>query len=193
MPMRVALRRTGQVTALVFVAGLLALLIWRTAFAGDGGVAAELAQGRHPVAPAFTLPRLDDGSPLSLRSLRGQAVVVNFWASWCPPCKVEAPALQRLYERYRRQGLVVVGIDQEDFRADARRFVRRHGLTFPVVHDRDKSTVGRFGVTGYPETYFVDRSGRIVGDRITGPIDSEKNRRRVQDGIAAALARPAAG
>ncbi len=70
-------------------------------FAGGGGVAAELAQGRHPSAPTFTLPRLDDGSPLSLASLRGKAVVINFFTSWCPPCKVEAPALQRLYERYR--------------------------------------------------------------------------------------------
>lgn len=162
-------------------------------FAGGGGVAAELAQGRHPSAPTFTLPRLDDGSPLSLASLRGKAVVINFFTSWCPPCKVEAPALQRLYERYRQQGLVVVGLDQEDFRADARRFARRYGLTFPVVHDRDKSMIGRFGVTGYPETYFVDRSGRIVGVRITGPIDSDKNRRNVQQGIALALGRADAG
>lgn len=162
-------------------------------FADGGGLAAELSQGRHPSVPAFTLPRLDDGSPLSLASLRGKAVVIHFFTSWCPPCKVEAPAVQRLYERYRQQGLVVVGLDQEDFRADARRFVRRYRLTFPVVYDRDKSMIGRFGVTGYPETYFVDRSGRIVGDRITGPIDSDKNRRVVQEGIELILRRADAG
>lgn len=187
--MTVALRRVGQVVALGLVACLLGLLIWKTAFAREGGVAAELVRGTHPEAPAFALPRLDNGSVLSLASLLGKAVVINFWASWCPPCKTEAPALQRLYERFRRQGLVVLGVDQEDFRGDARRFARRYGFTFPIVHDRDKTMVGRFGVTGYPETYFIDRSGRIVGDRITGPVDSSRNRRLLAEGVALALGR----
>ena len=171
----------------MLVAGLLALLVWKVAFANDGGAAAELARGEHPSAPLFTLPRLDADGSLLLASLRGKAVVVNFWASWCPPCKQEAPALQRLYDRYRARGLVVVGLNQEDFTGDARSFMRRYGITFPVVHDRNKSMVGRYGVTGYPETYFIDRNGRLVGERITGPIDGNDNPERVRQGVKLAL------
>ena len=103
-----------------------------------------------------------DGSGGDSRSLdlaKGRPVVVNFWASWCVPCKDEAPALQATYEQYRKQGLVVVGIDVEDFKQDAKRFAKRYGLTYPIVYDGNRSTIGKWGVTGYPETFFVDRRG----------------------------------
>ena len=86
-------------------------------------------------------------------------MIVNFWASWCIPCKDEAPALQKTYEKYRAQGLVVLGIDAQDFREDAKRFAKRFGVTYPVVYDGSGSTLGKWGVTGFPETFFVDRSG----------------------------------
>jgi cytochrome c biogenesis protein CcmG/thiol:disulfide interchange protein DsbE len=180
-------RLVGQVCALALVAGLLGLLVWKVA-KDDTGAAGELAKGGHPVAPAFALQRLDGSGPLSIADLRGKAVVVNFWASWCLPCKDEAPALQSTYERYRKQGLVVLGVDLEDFKQDAQRFAKRYGLTYPIVRDTNKVTVGRWGVTGYPETFFVDRRGRLVGERIQGGVDLERNKVTFAQGVALALA-----
>ena len=114
-------------------------------------------------------------------------MIVNFWASWCIPCKDEAPALQKTYEKYRAQGLTVLGIDAQDFRQDARRFAKRFGVTYPVVYDGSGSTLGKWGVTGFPETFFVDRSGRLVGERIQGGIDTERNKAAYAEGVQAAL------
>ena len=180
-------QRVGQAIALVVVAGLLGLLVWKVAFDREGGAAAELAEGKPVVAPAFTLDRLDRSGQLSMQDLRGKAVVVNFWASWCVPCREEAPVLQETYERYRDQGLVVLGVDVNDFRQDARTFVRRFGLTYPIVYDGKGSTVGRWGVRAFPETFFVDRSGKLVGERIAGAVDIARNRAAYERGVALAL------
>jgi cytochrome c biogenesis protein CcmG/thiol:disulfide interchange protein DsbE len=182
-----AAQRVGQAIALVGVAALLGLLVWKVAFGDEQTAADDLAAGRLVKAPAFTLDRLDREARLSMADLRGKAVVVNFWASWCVPCRDEAPVLQQTYERYRKQGLVVLGIDVNDFRKDARRFMRRHGLTYPVVYDGKGSTVGKWGVRGFPETFFVDRSGKLVGERIEGAVDIERNRETFERGIALAL------
>lgn len=113
-------------------------------------------------APAFSLPLLD-GGVLRSESLRGRVVVVNFWASWCyPACYDEAPHLQRLWERYRGRGVVVVGVNIQDTESGARAFVRRFGQTFPVGMDRSGTIAIDFGVVGVPETYLIDRQWRIV-------------------------------
>jgi cytochrome c biogenesis protein CcmG/thiol:disulfide interchange protein DsbE len=182
-----SIQRVAQVIALAGVAALLGLLIWRVAFRDDTGAADELAQGKLVDAPAFTLDRLDRDGQLRLSDLDGKAVVVNFWASWCIPCRDEAPVLQKTYERYRDEGLVVLGVDVNDFRQDARRFMKRYGLTYPVVYDGKGSTVGKWGVRGFPETFFVDRSGTLVGERIEGPVDIERNREAYERGVALAL------
>ena len=182
-----SVQRVGQAIALAGVAALLGLLVWKVAFDREGGVAADLGRGKLVNAPAFTLDRLDREGRLSLADLRGKAVVVNFWASWCIPCRDEAPVLQQTYERYRDQGLVVLGVDFNDFRQDARRFIDRFDLTYPVVFDGKGSTAGRWGLRGVPETFFVDRSGAIVGEPIYGPVDSERNRVAYERGIALAL------
>ena len=182
-----SIQRVAQVIALVGVAALLGLLIWRVAFKDTTGAADELAQGKLVEAPAFTLDRLDRDGRLALADLKGKAVVVNFWASWCIPCRDEAPVLQKTYERYRDQGLVVLGVDVNDFRQDARRFMKRYGLTYPVAYDGKGSTVGKWGVRGFPETFFVDRSGTLVGERIEGAVDIERNRDAFQRGVALAL------
>ena len=180
-------QRIAQLAALIGVAALLALLIWKVAFGRTTGAADELAEGKLVHAPAFTLDRLDRNGQLAVADLRGKAVVVNFWASWCVPCRDEAPVLQKTYERYRDQGLVVLGVDVNDFRQDARRFMKRYGLSYPVVYDGKGSTVGKWGVRGFPETFFVDRTGKLVGERIEGAVDIERNRDAFQRGVALAL------
>jgi cytochrome c biogenesis protein CcmG/thiol:disulfide interchange protein DsbE len=180
-------QRVAQLAALIGVAALLGLLIWKVAFGRTTGAADELAEGKLVHAPAFTLDRLDREGQLSVADLKGKAVVVNFWASWCVPCRDEAPVLQTTYERYRDQGLVVLGIDVNDFHQDARRFMKRYGLTYPVVYDGKGSTVGKWGVRGFPETFFVDRTGKLVGERIEGAVDIERNRDAFQRGVALAL------
>ena len=180
-------QRVAQLAALIGVAALLGLLIWKVAFGRTTGAADELADGKLVHAPAFTLDRLDREGQLGVADLKGKAVVVNFWASWCVPCRDEAPVLQTTYERYRDQGLVVLGIDVNDFRQDARRFMKRYGLTYPVVYDGKGSTVGKWGVRGFPETFFVDRTGKLVGERIEGAVDIERNRDAFQRGVALAL------
>jgi cytochrome c biogenesis protein CcmG/thiol:disulfide interchange protein DsbE len=109
-------RAVGQAVAIAAVASLLALLVWKVVQGNEGGIADALAKGENPVAPVFTLPRVDTTGDFSIASLRGKAVVVNFWASWCIPCKDEAPFLQKTYEKYGKQGLVVLGVDAQDFR-----------------------------------------------------------------------------
>jgi cytochrome c biogenesis protein CcmG/thiol:disulfide interchange protein DsbE len=181
------LQRVGQAIALAGVGTLLGLLVWKVAFDDQNGAADRLARGELVHAPAFALDRLDRSGTLSMASLRGKPLVVNFWASWCGPCKDEAPFLQQTYERYRSQGLVVLGVDVKDFREDARRFMRRYGITYPVVYDGKGSTIGRWGLQGYPETFFVDRSGKLVGERIAGGVDIERNRETFERGVALAL------
>ena len=109
--------------------------------------------------------------------------MLNFWASWCLPCKEETPRLQKAWERWRDDGVMIVGVDAQDFRADAKRFMTRFGVTYPVVYDGKGSTLGRYGVTGFPETYFVSRDGKLVGERVQGEISDE----HLERGITAAL------
>jgi cytochrome c biogenesis protein CcmG/thiol:disulfide interchange protein DsbE len=181
-------KTVGQGVAIAAVVGMLGLLVWKLAFGDDQGAAGALAKGEHPAAPTLTLERLDTGEQVSLSDYRGRPVVVNFWASWCIPCKDEAPELQRTYEKYRSQGLVVLGIDAQDFRQDAKRFAKRYGITYPILYDGRGSTLGKWGVSGFPETFFVDRSGKLVGERIQGGIDSERNREAYAEGVRLALA-----
>jgi len=181
-------KTVGQVIAVAAVVGLLALLGWKVAFGDGGGASGELASGGSPVAPDFTLPRIDaKGGDLTFSSLKGKPVVVNFWASWCIPCKDEAPALQATYEKYRGQGLVVLGVDAKDFRQDGKHFLKRLGITYPVVDDGRGSTLGKWGVAGFPETFFVDREGRLVGKVVVGGIDLERNREQYAEGLRLAL------
>jgi cytochrome c biogenesis protein CcmG/thiol:disulfide interchange protein DsbE len=98
----------------------------------------------------------------ALSSLRGKTVVLNFWASWCLPCKKEAPLLERAWQKWRARGVVVVGVDANDFASDGRRFMRRYKITYPVVHDGPGNWLDDYGLTGFPETFFVRPDGRIV-------------------------------
>lgn len=163
------LRLGAQVVAVAIVAALLGLLIWKVA-QGDSEVTSELARGGTPAAPLFTLERLDGKGDLAIESLRGKTVVLNFWASWCGPCRDEMPLLQQGSKRWEGRNVVFVGIDIDDLRSDARSFLERYGVTYANVYDGKSSTVGRYGVTGVPETYFIDTAGKIRY-RIAGPVE----------------------
>jgi cytochrome c biogenesis protein CcmG, thiol:disulfide interchange protein DsbE len=139
-------------------------------------------------APAFSLPRLTGSGSLSLASLRGKTVVLNFFASWCDPCKREAPVLERLWQQDRSRDLVVIGVDANDSRGDALRFVHAHGVTYPIVFDQDALVAAnRYDVSNLPVTYVLNRKGRIVGGRILGPVSDRPYATTFERYVLAAL------
>jgi len=123
-------------------------------------------------APSFSLALLDGGT-LNLETLRGKVVVVNFWASWCyPACWNEAPRLEAAWRRYRERGVVLVGVVYQDSEANAREFISRHGKTYPNGMDPGSRIAINYGVYGVPETFFIDRAGRIRRKHV-GEINEE--------------------
>jgi cytochrome c biogenesis protein CcmG/thiol:disulfide interchange protein DsbE len=120
------------------------------------------------MAPNFTLPQLD-GPPVTLAKLRGQIVVINFWASWCTECQAEQAALDQTWQQFQNSGVVVIGVNFEDSTGAARGYLRAQGVTYPVVEDAGSKTALAYGLRGVPETFVVNRSGRIVSHAI-GPV-----------------------
>lgn len=151
-------RRTG--TLVIFggivlaVIGLLVVLAIAVRTRG----APPLASG---AAPDFTITTFD-GQTLRPADLKGKAVVINFWASWCIPCRDEAPALQRAWETYRDRGLIVLGVDYVDTETDAKKFIAEFKQTYPNGADLGTRISQAFRITGVPETYFIDREGKLL-------------------------------
>lgn len=112
-------------------------------------------------APALTGTPLGGGARIDLSQHRGSVVVVDFWASWCEPCAEAMPVLERIYQRYRRQGLVVIGVSQDREAANARTFLQRTRVSFPVMHDADHSVAGRYRPPTMPSSYIIDRQGVV--------------------------------
>ncbi len=128
-------------------------------------------------APSFTL-RLFDGGTLRLADQGGRVVVVNFWASWCPPCAEEAPELQAASQAHR--DVTFVGVNVWDAEAAARQFLRAYGISYPNGPDPDGRVLIEFGVTGIPETYFIDPQGRLVR-RWIGPVTAQGLAHLIED------------
>jgi len=168
--------RVAAVAGVIALAGVLA---WRLTHQNNATAKAVLHHKIVP-APAFRLDRLGGGPPVTLAALRGKAVVVNFWSSYCGPCKKEMPRLQRAAQRWAARDVVVVGIDTIDNHSAARDFARKHGVTYPIGFDDVAEIADRYGVSYTPTTFFVDRRGRIVksvlGGLTTNQLDAQIER-----------------
>ena len=159
-----AARLTAQVLAVALVAGLLALLVWRVAHDNNKGVSQALASGSHPTAPNFDLARLDGRGRFDLASVRGKRpIVLDFWASWCQPCIHESKRLEAARKRYGNR-VAFIGVDTKDFSPDARSWQRKHGITYPSVHDGSGSVLADWGGLPIPRIFFIDRNGKVVGE-----------------------------
>jgi cytochrome c biogenesis protein CcmG/thiol:disulfide interchange protein DsbE len=163
-------RRALSASAIALLVALIALFVWQLANKDDNAFRDALRSGEAPQAPSFTLPRLDSPGSISRQSLAGHASVLNFWASWCPPCADEAPDLNALSLRYQAQGVRFVGVDFNDAVDEARAFAKRHDVPYALVHDT-RGVRQDFGVTGPPETFVLDGSGNAIV-RIEGPVDA---------------------
>jgi cytochrome c biogenesis protein CcmG/thiol:disulfide interchange protein DsbE len=172
---------------------LLALLVWSLVHSSSGGrLVSAINDDKRPAAPSFTLPVLwphletwparvrgaaADGN-VALAELRGRPVVINFWASWCIPCKDEAPTLAAS-ARAHGGDVVFLGIDVQDLSGPARRFLVKFAVPYISLHDKGDATYSAYGLTGIPETYYIDPRGRILAHDI-----GEVSRSQVEAGIA---------
>jgi cytochrome c biogenesis protein CcmG, thiol:disulfide interchange protein DsbE len=169
-------RKSGARAVLTLLALLLA--------AGGCEVPSAVIEPGAPV-PSFQAPGLD-GSNLSLASLRGEVVLLNVWATWCYPCRREMPSFEALHREFGDEGLrvVAVSIDSRSARSDIDEFLEDHEITFTILHDAEKRITTTFRTLGVPETFLIDREGRLV-KRWTGRIDGHSE--SVRAPIRAAL------
>jgi DsbE subfamily thiol:disulfide oxidoreductase len=123
-------------------------------------------------APAPRLPKLDAPGTGSLKEYRGKWVLVNFWASWCEPCRDEAPALAKFQAEHAGRHFTVVGIDTQDISDDGSKFAKEYGLTYPLLHDGNGDDGHEFGTTGVPENFLLEPNGKLAWD-IAGPVDAK--------------------
>ena len=136
----------------------------------DTSIDDATSSGRRIDAPTARLPVLGRVGESSLADYRGKVVVLNFWASWCKPCTEELPLLERTHRTISRDGALVLGANYQDVSDSALGFVRRFGLTYPSLRDKDGEYADRYGSRAFPETFVVDRRGRIAATR-RGPVD----------------------
>jgi cytochrome c biogenesis protein CcmG/thiol:disulfide interchange protein DsbE len=204
-PERSPLRLAGRIAAALVGVAFVALLAYGLLTKSpDRTVDDGLRKSGSVAAPALNQPVLergDLGEPLrsrvgrvlagprvTLAQLRGTPVVLNFWASWCDPCRAEAPVLQRAWSRERARGLLFLGLNMQDITDDAHAFTRAVGVTYPSLRDRSNGVAHRWGVTGLPETFFLSSQGRVVG-HVIGAVSASQ----LAAGIAAAEAGRALG
>ena len=187
--------RILQMGASTLVVALLGLLAWALLTESPGkSLVNKVARGDRPTAPVFSRSVVWDNAPtwpdparfltsdgkLSLRALRGHVVLLNFWASWCVPCRQEAPVLAAEARAWSGKTLFL-GLNVQDLRSSARRFATRYGMNYVSVADSSNREYDAYGLTGVPETYFIDRAGRVTA-HITGPM----KRSDIEKGLRAA-------
>lgn len=154
----------------------------------DESVDQALADGQARAAPGFELDVLSEGSlppavaglaaafrdgDVALDELRGYPLVLNFWASWCDPCREEAPTLERGWIRDAREGVVYMGLNMQDLSGDGRAFIEEFGVTYPSIRDPGREVADSYGLTGIPETFFIDASGQVVA-HVVGVVSQQQ-------------------
>jgi cytochrome c biogenesis protein CcmG/thiol:disulfide interchange protein DsbE len=204
-PERSPLRLAGRIAAALIGFAFVALLAYGLVTKSpDRTVDDGLRKSGSVSAPALNQPVLERGElgerlrfrvgsafagrPVSLAQLRGTPVVLNFWASWCDPCRAEAPVLQRAWLRDRARGVLFLGLNMQDITDDAHAFTRAVGATYPSLRDRSNGVAHRWGVTGLPETFFLSPRGRVVG-HVIGAVSPSQ----LAAGVTAAQAGRALG
>jgi cytochrome c biogenesis protein CcmG/thiol:disulfide interchange protein DsbE len=153
-------RKSAIAIAALIVFGFLGLLVWgmlnKEPITGLSGV----TMVNRP-APDFTLTTFK-GTTISLEDLRGKPAVINYWASWCPPCRVEAPLLERTWRAYKKRGLIFLGVNIQDRKEDALNYIREFDITYPNGPDPTGEIAIDYGVSGLPVTFFVSSKGEVV-------------------------------
>jgi cytochrome c biogenesis protein CcmG/thiol:disulfide interchange protein DsbE len=177
------LKLAGQVGAVALVVALFGLLVWKVVKEDRTNVATEFEQEQKAKPVDFHLERLNGDGSLKLSSLRGRVIVVNFWATWCIPCKREAPLFQKASERYKGQ-VTFVGVDTADFTVGGRRFLERYGVRYPNVRDPDTSVLDDYGGLPIPRTFVIDRTWTVSG-YIFGETREEALRSAIEKALAA--------
>jgi cytochrome c biogenesis protein CcmG/thiol:disulfide interchange protein DsbE len=178
--------RAAALGGILLILGLLAYGLTTTGTSTR--IDEELAQDRPVDAPDFDLAVLEPGflpstlrgpvgraladGQLQLAELRGTPIVLNFWASWCDPCREEAPRLQEGWGRDSSRGILYLGLNMQDLTDDARAFLDEFAIDYPTIRDPGNEIARRYGATGIPETYFIDRRGRVVG-HVIGVLEEE--------------------
>lgn len=154
----------------LFLGVLLGLgILWSTgAISGNGAGNSHIRPAIGQVAPDFQLAKLD-GSTGRLSDYQGHPVLVNFWASWCDPCKAEMPLLEKYYQKYS-PGLVVLGVNYEEGKVVAKQFIDKEGVSFPILLDTEGKTGELYEVRGFPTTFFIDANGVLRSEHI-GQLD----------------------
>jgi cytochrome c biogenesis protein CcmG, thiol:disulfide interchange protein DsbE len=167
-------RALAPAIAAVLALGLVGLLAYGLlSRSADASIEQSVARGEFPPAPSRSLPLLGGGGTQSIAGLRGKVVVLNFWASWCEPCKAETPILDRAHRTLQRSGRgTVLGVTYDDPSSASMRFASENAMSFPSVRDVGTKLAERYGTNKIPETFVIDRAGRIV-DVFRGQIDQQ--------------------
>lgn len=151
------------------------------AIAAPGFALELLERGRVPAPLRGIIDRAAVDGRVSLEEMQGTPIVLNFWASWCDPCRSEASILEQGWRRASRQGVLFVGVNIQDVRSDARQFMRNFGVTYPTLREGSRDTAARYGATGIPETFFISARGAVVA-HVFGAITPAQ----LRDGVASA-------
>jgi peroxiredoxin len=154
---------------------LVALMLYLSLFSNSQYVPEGLGKGKE--APDFRLKTIE-GREVSLSDYRGKVVLINFWATWCPPCREEMPLFQRVYEKYKDRGFEILAISTDDYVEPVKKFVKEYKLSFPILYD-DKNVVGLYEVQGLPTSFLIDRDGKIVKVRLGKYKEIEKDLKEV--------------